>query len=321
MKRIFILCVLFSIVACNDDDKAIDVVTENLTYGAIVRTLEFENNEFYLGDSSSRFAVNIEQQDEFEGDIFEGIDIYVTFVDNTPSNGSNSSNEFLVKTIPSESFETGINNLPTHLFELNFAELLAGTNTSMAQTSCKDQFLVRLDLQLTDGRSFTTGSASSGIIAFETFFSSPYCYTINITQPIDQNLFTGTYVMSSVVDGPFGPTFRDLGPVEVLNSHSNTVREVFLKHTRSHPTNELPRRYEFSIVCDELVFQKNQLSSVIAHCFNSGAPILLGPDTENAPVNPDDDSVFEVWFVEGYEGWDGSCGFGTVPSRVRFSKQ
>ena len=29
---------------------------------------------------------------------------------------------------------------------------------------------------------------------------------------------------------------------------------------------------------------------------------------------------FELWFVEGYLGFDGNCGFGTAPSRIRLSK-
>lgn len=323
MKKIVLLSasvILF--MSCSNDDKIAIQLIDDVQNGAVIRTLEFNNGEFELDDLNSVFSVHIEEQDVERGAIFEALDIYVRFLDNTVNGTNFSTGELKIKEIPASEFKIGgSEGLPRTTMAFTFAELLQATSIQHENVECKDQFLLRLDLRLTDGRSFSTGSASSIIIAFNTFFSSPYCYTINIVEPIDTELFTGTYIFESILDGPFGPTFVDNGPVEISLGHSNNVRTIPLKHNRSHPSNELPRNYEFSIVCDETIFQKNQLSSVIGYCGFSGAPILLGPGPENAPVNPKDDSVFELWFVEGYLGWDGECGFGTVPSRVRFTKQ
>lgn len=323
MKKLYsLLLVALLMVGCNTDDKIALQLIEEKQYGAVVRTLNINNGEFIIGDPSSEFSVNIEEQDEAFGELFQSIDVYVRFVDNT-DNGSNfSTAEVKMEELPSDQFTPGgSEGLPRTTMNYTYGELLQATGVAESNVSCKDQFLLRLDLNLTDGRSFTTGSASSIIIAYETFFSSPYCYTINVVEPIDEDLFVGTYNFQSLVDTPEGPSFRELGPVEIRRGNSDNERVVALKHRRSHPTNELPRNYYFTIACDELIFQKNMLSSVIGYCGFSGAPILLGPDTVNAPVNINDDSVFEVWFVEGYLGWDGECGFGTVPSRVRFTKQ
>lgn len=319
-KRLLLALVIAA--SCNTDDKPIDQVLNDVEYGAVVRTLQFNQAEFYVNQPEGVFSVDIEIQDELNGGLLERVDLYVRYVDNSGASASVVSGEFSAGSIPASEFErNGNDGMPNLTLELKFSDLANIVGIPVSQIQCKDQFLVRTDLILTDGRSFSTGSASSIIIAYETFFSSPYCYTINVVEPIDSDLYLGTYSYESVVDGPFGPTFIPEGLVEVYQGHSNNVRYIPLKHNRSHPTNELPRNYYFTIACDESVFGKNQLSSVIAYCALSGAPILLGPDDENAPINPLDDSVFELWLVEGYLGWDGQCDFGTVPSRLRFTKQ
>ena len=61
-------------------------------------------------------------------------------------------------------------------------------------------------------------------------------------------------------------------------------------------------------------------AQVVAEEVDRGA-FLRTLDRENAPINPIDDSVFEIWFVEGYEGYDGDRGFETAPSKIKFTKQ
>ncbi|MEP2935492.1 MAG: hypothetical protein ABJM06_07225 [Gilvibacter sp.] len=321
MRRIFALLICLAVGSCSDDDKAIDIVNQELEYGAVIRTLSINNAEFNINDSNSIFSVDVEAQDKENGDLLESVDILVRFKDNTPAGGNFSTNEVLVQTIMVSDFTRIGQGLPRTTLSYSYSQLATAVEVPLAVIECKDQFLVRLIIRLTDGRSFTTGNASSIILAFDTFFSSPYCYTINVVEPINEDDFTGTYLYSSVLDGPLGATFGEPKLVEITKGHSNNVRVVPLKHIFSHPSNELPRNYEFSVVCDEMVFGKNQLSSVIAACGNTGAPILLGPGLENAPADLNDDSVFELWFVEGYLGWDGQCGFGTQPSRIRFTKQ
>ena len=320
MKKIFVLCSIMVCVSCNDDEKAVEKVGEELEFGAVIRTLDIISGEFHEGDLSSFFKIDIEEQDEFDGDLFEAVDVYISFKDKTNFNGNSSTGEVLLKTLPRSAFAESQFGLPRSSLEIGFQEALQAVNLSELDVVCKDQFLVRLDLRLNDGRSFTAGSAESTIIAFDTFYSSPFCYTIQVTSPIDSALFTGMYAMESIQDGPSGPTFVTNEPIEILPSHSNSTRELFLRYITSDPR-AVPRRYEFSVVCDEIIFQKNQLSSITSFCLPNKQPILLGPDLINAPANPLDDSVFEIWLVEGYDGWDGECGFGTVSSKIKFTKQ
>lgn len=319
-----LLAILF--IACNTDEKTAEVVADGIEHGAIIRTIFIDNAEFDINDTNSIFSVEIEEQDAEFGELLEGVDVYVRFKDNTISNTSLTTEEFKIKTLILDDFTTGPSNLPRTNLRFSFSELMAATGLSHDQVACKDQFLLRLVVRLTDGRSFTEDNSVALILAFNTFFSSPYCYTINIVEPIEDNdLFTGTYNFTSIVDGPNGPTFTGPNPVEITRGHSNNTRKMDLFYIIS--TSHGPREYEFTVACDELIFGKNQLASIISTCDSgnhaggSGNLTLLGPDIVNATVNPSDDSVFDLWLVEGYKGRDGGCGFGTVPSRLRFTKQ
>jgi len=330
MKRIILLLgiLLGSLMSCSDDepnlenDNLIDVVLATAEHGAILRTLSFDNSEFDINNLQSRFSVNIEEQDEEDGNLLRDLDIFISFVDNSIDNSTNlSTNEILFRTINREQFSFGSNTLPKTQLEFSFNELLQLTGVNAEQVTCGDQFTARLVLNLTDGRSFTVADANSSILNFQGFFSSPYCYTINVVEPIDQELFVGTYFYESILDGPFGPTFDEPKQVEIQLGHSSNVRVFELKHIISHPINEPPYPYEFSILCDRIIMEKNQLTSVLGECSLQASPVLMGPGDVSAPVNVDDDSVFELWFDEGFDGWDGGCGFGTAPSRIRFSRQ
>lgn len=307
------------LLGCSNDEKAAETVLTDVERGAFLRTLQINNSEFNIEDLSSRFSVQIQEQDLEDGDLLDRVDVYVRFLDNNMQNGNASSEEVLLETLSATDFAPGSFNLPVTTLNYDFERLLTATGVDHALLACKDQFIIHLVLTLTDGRTFSDSNSSACIIGFDTPFGSPFIYTINIVEQIDPDLFTGMYLYESILDGFFGPTFGPPFLVEVKNGNSHNEREVTFDNFPTRP----PRMYRFTIACDELIFGKNQIryNTLNASCLENGQPILLGPDTENAPVNPDDDSRFEIWFVEGYLGFDGDFGFGTVPSRIRLTKQ
>lgn len=322
MKKIFwtgfmipAVC-LFS--ACNTDEKPIETVLQAAN-GAFLRTIQINECEFHINDPDSMFSIMLEEQDVEEGALMELVNVYVEFLDNTVEQTDYSSDEILLRTMTPEDFSPGNFGLPVVGLDYSFQELMDATGVSHGNVSCKDQFLIRLELKISTGFTFSTGNASACVLAFDTFFSSPFLYTINVVEPIDPDTFTGTYFYNSILDGPFGPTFGEPFLVEVSQGHSNNVREVRFDNV----PNRLPRPYRFSIACDETIFEKNQVRyrTVNISCGENGQPILLGPDIINATIDADDDSVFEIWFAEGYLGFDGGAGFGTLPSRIRLNKQ
>ena len=317
--KLSVLLLLISciIVSCNTDEKAAEIILRDVTFGAVIKTKQINSDEFNIFDTQSRFSVEIEIQDEEDGGFFERIEVFATFLDRTPEGGTNTSQETLLRTLTPDMFFTGPDLLPRFVFETTFEELLGTTQTSINSVSCKDQYLLRMQIHLEDGRVFGIGTATSDIIAFDTFFSSPYCYTINIVEPIEPDSFTGQYFYESILDGFFGPTFLEPRFVTLVKGRNDNLRYVALRQAGNSKNSP---NYEFTIACDQSIFQKNQLLGLV--CGPSTDPeVLLGPDTVYATINPNDDSVFEVYLVEGYLGWDGQCGFGTVPSRIRFTKQ
>ena len=319
--------VSFILLSCSSDEKATQVIEADRESGAFVRTLSFNNSDLIQNDLTSTFSVNLEVQDEDQGDLLDHLEVFVTFKDNSAGNGIESSQEVLIKTLNRDVFSEGSTGLPRHTLELTQSELLNATNIPTANVQCQDQFLIRLKLFLKDGRSFSVEDGSSSVvIAFDTLFSSPFCYTVNIVEPMDSNQFIGMYQYSSIVNGPFGPTFGTPKIVEIKRGNSTNSR-IFEADYIVSRQNEPSRPFTFLVACDEIIFGKNQISSFFSWCrpgggFSfGGSPVLLGPSETNSQINPIDDSSFELRFVEGYLGLDGDCEFGTVPVQILFTKQ
>jgi len=330
MKNKYLLLLFMGgLLSCSNDEKAIEVVTEEVERGAVIRTLAIHNMDFDINDLQSTFSIDVEEMDIEDGGLLEEVEVFVQFKDNTPDNGNTIVSNTLIEIIPASVWITGSNGLPKTSLIYTYEELLTASGLTVAEVAVKDQFLVNLNLKLTDGRVFNASNASSIILAFNTFFSSPFCYTINMIAPIPEDFFTGMYLMESTLDGPNGQTFvNEFGQpfpngtiVEVIKGHSTNTREFRAYHNLHHIGLEAPRRWEFTVVDNRIVMGKNQLSSPEGWCTRNAAPTLLGPDVVPGIADPNDDTVFELWFVEGYLGFDGSCNYGTAPSRYRFSKQ
>ena len=320
-KLLFLFAAALISAHCSDDDKAIDQVFEGVTNGSFIRTVEFIQADLDLNDPDDRFDVIIEQQDVEDGGLLESIDVYASFIDRNPDNGMISDSEVLIDNIKKEDIATGPVGLPRLNLNYSLQELLTPLSISMGSLSCGDQIILRLTVKLTDGRTFTVGSGSSCVIAFETFFSSPYRYIINLVEPIAPELFTGTYRYTSVLDGPFGPTFGPPHLVEITAGARHNVRIVRFPGPPDAQFPGRPRPFYFTIGCDKSIFWENQLRKVNANCREGANDVLLGPDLVFAPLSPLEDSVFELWYVEGYLGFDASTGVGTVPARIRLDKQ
>ncbi len=310
VKKVVLALAIIPLSQCTDGDKAITEVLEEVERGAVLRNISFNQNVFTIDDLESTFDVTIEEMDLEEGGLFKDVDIFIQFFDNSPENGTNSSPSIFLKNLPKSDFEVGPEGLlRTHL-RVIFAEAIASVGLSPAQIACSDFFELKLILNLTDGRSYDTPTASATILTDDCFFKSPYRYRIPVVTPIPAELFTGTYLYTTLIDGSFGPTFGPSRVVEIVAGNSPNVRLApFGAGT-----------FEFTIGCD-VIFPK-MYESLNGLCRESQLNILLGPDDSNYGLaNPEDDSVFEIQFVEGYEGWSGAGNPDPRPVRIRLSKQ
>lgn len=306
---------------CSSDDKTVDIVISGITKGSYLRTLSFAQADLDITNLSSTFNVVLEQQDEEDGNLLDYVAVSARFVDNTLEGTDHSSNEFFVTNYNRDAFEIGPLDLPRLSINLSLSQLLEATGISQSQISCKDQFIVQLEVFLTDGRSFTVGSGEPCVVAFETFFSSPYRYLVNLVVPMDPDLFTGTYVAQTVKPLDQGENVSDIGLVSITKGEDLNTRILRFSLDSDAAYYVRARKYRFSLACDESVFWENQLEKRTANCVMIGTDVLLGPDVQNAPISPLEDSVFELWFVTGYLGFDGGTGVGPQSQRLRFTKQ
>ena len=313
MKKItFIILSVVLCFSCNDDEeKAIETVLEEVDRGAVLRTLRFNNGEFEVNAPESTFSLDLQEQDIEEGGLLETVAVFVSFIDNTPSGNSVSTQQVLLETLTPDNFATGDFGLPGTTLEYSFAELLDATGLTIDQTNCKDQFRLDLTLNLSDGLTFNLTNSSGTVVNTTGFFKSTFTYLINIVEPISPDQYTGVYQFTSIEDGFFGPTFGQDGLVNIRKvEHSNNFRVLDFSNYQ----------IEFSVVCDAIIATRYQ-QSVFGCTLDASNRVLIGPDAIAITADPNDDTVFELHILEAFEGYDAFCNFTDFPSKIRFSKQ
>jgi len=184
---VFMLGIL-AFQSCNSD-KVIEQVDGAVTSGAVLRTKAVVNKTFDFFDTSSQWIVSLEEQDDQNGGLFASINVYAKM--------NNGGTEAQIKTIPASSFTTGPNGLPVGNVAVSLAEVLSGLGLNPGDYAPADQFFIRLEVVLTDGRTFSSNN-TSGTVRGGSFFATPFSYSVqffcNLT---DTSLFSGEYVVTN----------------------------------------------------------------------------------------------------------------------------
>lgn len=313
LYRLTFIVLLTFTISCSNDDKAIDTVVEEIERGAILRNIDRISPNFERANTESFFSVTLEEQDLEEGGIFDFVRLYIQYSDRTPSNGSDSRAEILLRDVPSSDFQSGNNGLPVGTITVTYQEVLDAFNLDVNTVLDGDQFGLRMEINLTDGRTFSTENGSASILTDACFFKSPYRYVINVIEPIENDLFTGIYNYEIITD-PLSPFsgINNQGVVTITAGNTPNVRR----------TGIIAEGLEFTIAGTNVYPKIYQ--SVNLLCRESALHILTGQDDQQfGQVDLTDDTVFELDLVIGFEGWTGSGGDLGTPELVtfRFSKQ
>ena len=218
-----VLTALF--IGCSSDDKLVDKVQADTQRGAVLRTISTESSSFDIFDPEAFWGVTLEEQDLEDGALLASVDVYVDFVDNTPSNGVTATDEVLVENIPSSAFSIGPNGLPRTSYALTFSEVVSILSLSEDDYDGGDAINIRFAINLTDGRTISVANLS-GTVSGGSFFSSPLNYRAALVCPTDLQ-GTHTYVSTNLqaITGtcPAGPvtgsvTWTSLGGGTYLTS-------------------------------------------------------------------------------------------------------
>lgn len=179
------ITVALTAFSCQESDNAIDQVFEGTTYGAILRTVSLNSGEFNSYDLNSKFDVDIEEQDAEDGALMENVEVFLEF----------KGSEVLLKTIPASDFSTGPYGLPRTNVSVTLQEAVTALGLSASDYTGGDALPVRLQLNLTDGRSFTDTDASGSLQG--SYFSSPYKYN-TVIKCIPTSAIPGNYRFNMV---------------------------------------------------------------------------------------------------------------------------
>jgi hypothetical protein len=176
---IFTFCAL--LFSCEDDDATItQKVQIDAERGAVLRTMELEGTTLDANNLSTAFRVVVQAQDILDGDLLQSVDVFASFTDRTPENGTTPSIENLFSTIPASEFSTDEFGLLQAEFSITLQELSSFLSITAGNGfTGGDRFSIRLALNLTDGRTFTFGDAASNV-ATGSFFRSPFNYVITV---------------------------------------------------------------------------------------------------------------------------------------------
>jgi hypothetical protein len=188
-------------ISCEDSDKVVDQVVDATARGAILRTVSVQQNEIFYDVASSSvsdggFSVVLEVQDQEQGSLVSAIEVYVGFRDNTVGSVDNDREEVLAETIPASEFATkGPFGLPRLEYTMDAETLLAAVGLANDQVFGGDQFTIRFELVLADGRRFSFADNTGTLTG--SFFSSPFLYIANLVcAPSEPTV--GTWTVNAV---------------------------------------------------------------------------------------------------------------------------
>lgn len=306
MKKILFYFIAVVLVgACSSDPELGPIITiDTAEVGAFPRTQNLIASEYDLMNlSTSSYIHEIDFRSENGGDNVSNFRVFVSFDDNDPSNGDDSSGEVLVGDFGPADFTTSdasdSNNALT--LDFPFMAMTAATGVDAANVSPGDRFQFRSELELEDGRVFTSANTESTIFgpAFRAFFD----FNVNATCPLPDNLFVGSYAISHI-QGPGNPWATGVreNTVELaLVPGSSTVRNINgVVVIDAFGGFEMPASVEF--VCDVARWQDTGPG------VGCGAPAIMYLFGGDNPQDITDDSSIVLSIAE--EG--GGCGYSNL---------
>ena len=174
-SKILTLIALFMIfTSCSDDETSPVDLLSQAERGALINAVEFQNNGILGGTLEGSLEVLLEYTDDEQGNLLDEMNVYTQFIDQSEDDDNTDviTTEVLLRTVDSETFLTGINNLPTHQLNITAEEFLNITNNTIETIEVGDSFTTRLELVLTDGRIFSFFESDQFDAAVATFLIS-----------------------------------------------------------------------------------------------------------------------------------------------------
>ena len=238
------------------------------------------------------------------------------FRDNTEEIGPGTNvEETLFATISSTTFTNGPFGLPRFTYSATLPDMLAHVKRTNDDITGGDQFAVRFELILTDGRRFSFADNTGTLTG--SFFSSPFLYTPTVICPIPEDLFIGDYQLTVAPTSAVGgvPIWNDQ-MVTISIGETSTERVFSAIYLEDLAIGNGPAEFKFNLVCGEIIPLNEQASGL--QCENG---ITLGPpvgdDVTLGTYDITDDSTFTIVFAEDESG---DCGGSATNATATLTK-
>ncbi len=315
-KKVTLLGLVAFFVSCSDTDRPIDDLNEGTTRGAVLKTVrDMTSTDIRIGVEGEQVAIVVDVIDREFGDLTEKIDVYMSFEDNNNEGDDNNSiDEQFVTSIPASSFDFS-GQYPRAEYTISPEEIQGFFGITEDLYTGGDRFIIRLELVLTDGRVFTRSNANNVILGGP-FYDSPFQYNVNITCPVPEGAFTGSYTITAVNGGVLGIPVWGVGEVvEIEQGNSLTTRVFEVQHIPAAGVGQPPTPFAFDLLCTEVVVFSGQNTGLT--CGSGGLFYGPAPDGSVASYDPEADSTLEIIFTDNEVG---DCGEGPTVVSATLTK-
>lgn len=241
------MLIMLLAVSCSESNKVVDEITDGVTRGAVLRQLDVVSNSVAINSATNElepgeeFAVLLEYQDDEDGSLLSTMDVYVGYIDNTDDGVDNSRDEVKAETVDASAFSGGDRGLPQLLYSISAQDMQSTISLPNEGIGFGgDQFTVRFEINLSDGRSFTNTQNSGTITG--SYFSSPFLNRVNVVCAPSKPT-SGAWTISTtdswgdgwnggalnvVIDGADAGAFENVdsgqpGPVEITQDYELNV--------------------------------------------------------------------------------------------------
>ena len=179
-KLFYSLLCLTIITSCEYDETPLDEDTVAGNTGAVLTTVSTTGalvNKNNPPDDSLSSTVYF--NDFGNNDSMESVDVYLLFVDTTPVNNVvQSYDEVLLENVAASSFAVGDSGYPEYTYTINNGTMLDTFGLTGDDIAGGDLFVLRYDLKLKDGRSFSASDTGTNVRT--TSHRAPFRYSSSV---------------------------------------------------------------------------------------------------------------------------------------------
>ena len=218
--------------SCTDEDTFPydqDEILATQSETGFVRLTEVISGEVDLFNiPTAEVSFSLEAWTEDDANSLDRVEIFVSYIDNTPDNGDASAGPVAVATYPASAWtREGDDNLPNITITHDVSELLTLLGIDETQMDGGDSFEMTMEMVLTNGNRFTRDNASGSLPGWP-FYNAPFFMTANVVCILEDGFATGSYHLLQTV-GPSDPFFGNPhtfyeGDVDIVEGTSSTNR-------------------------------------------------------------------------------------------------